>query len=157
MRGFIGRAMKRMEDAASAVLKKTPAVYDDTDVCRLVGLRKRVLVRDRRPDTRGTLWDAAGDHCGMTREWMAERNPRAPKAILDALEPLHKGDGVVTCQIVSNHLPNREAMLCAKVATGEKIVVRVRDSGEFCIGDQIDVVQEGGRYVYSAKLNPEDY
>ena len=43
-------------------------IYDDTDTCRLLGLRKRIVVAARTEKTRGQDWAIEGEHAGMSED-----------------------------------------------------------------------------------------
>ena len=132
-------------------LKRT--VYDDTDVCALMGLRRRILVQARTRRSRGVDWGAVGSHVGMTAAWVARKRPDAD---LSRLAPIRAGDGIVTVEVVA-HCQNVQVAICRRVADGAKELVRVRDSRHLHIGDQFDAERIGTMLQHSERLNPERY
>lgn len=130
-----------------------PAVYDDTDVCALLGLRRRVLVKARRKETRGRDWDVEGMQAGMTAAWIAKWRRDADVSRLKQISPQ---SGVVTVEKTSQGL-NRGVVLAKRVCDGKRVVVRVRDSATIHVGEQFDAVREGGMLAYAEHLNRERY
>ena len=128
-------------------------VYDDTDVCALMGLRRRILVQARTRRSRGVDWGAVGSHVGMTAAWVARKRPDAD---LSRLAPIRAGDGIVTVEVVA-HCQNVQVAICRRVADGTKELVRVRDSRHLHIGDQFDAERIGTMLQHSERLNPERY
>ena len=53
-------------------LKKQPEIYTDLSVCKVLGIRRRVLADARTAATRGRDWDAIGEEVGMTRAWIED-------------------------------------------------------------------------------------
>ena len=158
-------------EAALAAQKKAPAaqppkllgwwpeIYDDTDVCRVVGWRRRKLAEWRLPWTGGEEWDVVGMHVGMTGKWIrqikgvseyewtewAERN---------GLKRIERDDGIVTVEMKRRH-PNRQMATVEPLASVEQVVCRVRDSQRIEIGQVFDCRMEGGRLVMKESLNTE--
>lgn len=128
-------------------------VFDDTDVCRVLQLRRRVLVAARTRNTRGVDWDVRGTHAGMTRTWVLKRNP---KADLSRFKPVKAGDGIVTVQAAAR-VENLRRIVCTFVGSESKVVASVRDSRYIRLGDQFDC-QWLGRTLYMVEqLNTEVY
>ena len=160
-------------EAAPAAQKKAPAaepqklldwwpeIYDDTDVCRVLGWRKRKLGEYRElPWTRGEDWDVVGGHVGMTGRFMRECTCQyeydawqrlADKNGLKRIEP---DDGIWTVKMVRRN-PNLQMATVEVIATGEQKPCRVRDARRIAIGEVFDCRMEDGRLVMSEGLNTE--
>lgn len=158
-------------EAAQAAQKKAPAaqppkllgwwpeIYDDTDVCRVVGWRRKKLAESRLPWTRGEEWEIVGLHVGMTGKWLrqikgvpeAEWHQWAEK---NGLKRIGREDGIVTVEMKRRH-PNRQMATVEPQASVEHVVCRVRDSHRLVIGQVFDCRMEGGRLVMKESLNPE--
>lgn len=158
-------------DAAQAAQKKAPAaqppkligwwpeIYDDTDVCRVVGWRRKKLAESRLPWTRGEEWEIVGLHVGMTGKWL-----RQIKGVQEAewtewaerngLKRIERDDGIVTVEMKRRH-PNRQMATVEPLASVEQVVCRVRDSRRIEIGQVFDCRMEGGRLVMKESLNTE--
>ena len=167
----MGAEVAAQGEAAEAAQKKAPAaqppkllgwwpeIYDDTDVCRVVGCRRRKLAELRLPWTGGEEWDVVGMHVGMTGKWIrqikgvseyewpewAERN---------GLKRIERDDGIVTVEMKRRH-PNRQMATVEPLASVEQVVCRVRDSQRIEIGQVFDCRMEGGRLVMKESLNTE--
>lgn len=158
-------------EAAQAAQKKAPAaqppkllgwwpeIYDDTDVCRVVGWRRRKLAESRLPWTRGEEWEIVGLHVGMTGKWLRQIKgvPEAewPEwAERNGLKRIERDDGIVTVEMKRRH-PNRQMATVEQLASVEKVVCRVRDSHRLEIGQVFDCRMEGGRLVMKESLNTE--
>jgi len=150
----LDECMRTMQPLPNGVdVGRKRAVYDDTDVCALMGLRRRILVQARTRRARGTDWDAVGAHVGMTAAWVARMRPDAD---LTRLDPIMAGDGIVTVEVAA-HCQNVQVAICRRVADGAKELVRVRDSRHLHIGDQFDAEWIGTMLQRSERLNPERY
>ena len=132
-------------------LEYRPLVFDDTDVCRLLGVRRRVLVAARKKKTRGVDWDCVGQHAGMTEAWI-----RARGGDPSGLRPIEPGDGIVTVCACSR-VANINVIVCFRVASGERAIVMVHDSRLIRIGDQFDCRNAGTKLYRDNALNPEVY
>lgn len=172
-RHFIERALSRTKQdrsteenqkksprAAPRVFAVTPSlkmlgfrrlVYDDTDVCRLLGVRRRVLVAARTQNARGVDWDCVGQHAGMTDAWI-----RARGGDPSGLTPIEPGDGIVTVTAASR-VANVQVMVCFKVTGGSRAVVLVKDSRMIRLGDQFDCRYMGTKLYLDPSINPEVY
>ncbi len=159
-------------DAAQAAQKKAPAaqppkllgwwpeIYDDTDVCRVIGKRRRVLAEYRLlPWTCGEDWDIVGKHVGMTGKWIRQIKGVSEAewtewAEMNGLKRIERDDGIVTVEMKRRH-PNRQMATVEPLASGEQVVCRVRDSQRIEIGQVFDCRIEGGRLVMKESLNTE--
>lgn len=159
-------------EAAQAAQKKAPAaqppkligwwpeIYDDTDVCRVFGWRRRKLAEYRLlPWTGGEEWDVVGMHVGMTGKWIRQikgvSEAEWPEwAERNGLKRIERDDGIVTVKMKRRH-PNRQMATVEPLASVEQVVCRVRDSGRIEIGQVFDCRMEGGRLVMKESLNTE--
>lgn len=158
-------------EAALAAQKKAPAaqppkllgwwpeIYDDTDVCRVVGWRRRKLAEYRLPWTGGEEWDVVGMHVGMTGKWIRQikgvSEAEWPQwAEWNGLKRIKRDDGIVTVEMKRRH-PNRQMATVEPLASVEQVVCRVRDSQRIEIGQVFDCRIEGGRLVMKESLNTE--
>lgn len=158
-------------EAAQAAQKKAPAaqppkllgwwpeIYDDTDVCRVVGWRRRKLAEWRLQWTGGEEWDIVGKHVGMTGKWIREvkgvSEAEWPEwAERNGLKRIERDDGIVTVEMKRRH-PNRQMATVEPLAWVEQVVCRVRDSHRLEIGQVFDCRMEGGRLVMKESLNTE--
>lgn len=167
----IGAEGATLGEAAQAAQKKAPAaqppkllgwwpeIYDDTDVCRVVGWRRKKLAESRLPWTRGEEWEIVGRHVGMTGKWLrqikgvpeAEWHQWAEK---NGLKRIGREDGIVTVEMKRRH-PNRQMATVEPLGSVEQVVCRVRDSRRIEIGQVFDCRMEGGRLVMKESLNTE--
>ena len=131
----------------------SPKVYDDTDVCRLLGIRRRVLVARRKAAPRGSAWDVVGEHVGMTENWIKEWNC---KAAVCSLKPVEKGDGIHTLEVIAK-TSNIRLAVCRVIADGRTETVGVPDNRTLYIGDQFDAKKVGKRLEYVPEINVERY
>ena len=153
-----GRLLRTVE-MAPLQIGWWPEIYDDTDVCRVVGWRRKKLAESRLPWTRGEEWDVVGMHVGMTGKWI-----RQIKGVSEAewpewaerhgLKRIERDDGIETVEMKRRH-PNRQMATVEPLASVEKVVCRVRDSGGIEIGQVFDCRMEGGRLVMKESLNTE--
>ena len=158
-------------EAAPAAQKKAPAaqppkllgwwpeIYDDTDVCRVVGWRRKKLAESRLPWTRGEEWEIVGLHVGMTGKWLRQIKgvPEAewPQwAEKNGLKRIGREDGIVTVEMKRRH-PNLQMATVEPLGLVEQVVCRVRDSRRIEIGQVFDCRMEGGRLVMKESLNTE--
>lgn len=158
-------------EAAPAAQKKAPAaqppkmlgwwpeIYDDTDVCRVVGWRRRKLAEWRLPWTGGEEWDVVGMHVGMTGKWIRQIKGVSEAewsewAEMNGLKRIERDDGIVTVEMKRRH-PNRQMATVEPLASVEQVVCRVRDSQRIEIGQVFDCRMEGGRLVMKESLNTE--
>ena len=128
-------------------------IYDDTDTCRLLGLRKRIVVAARTEKNRGRDWGIEGEHAGMSEDWIMNKNPAAK---IDSVQPILPGDGITTVRIIGRST-NGQIMIAQKVSDGERVMVRVRDSSMHFVGDQMDTRRIGHMLQFMQELNPENY
>lgn len=129
------------------------ALYDDTDVCQVLGLRKRVLVQHRAVSKRGIDWDVCGHHAGMSLKWIKEWNA---KAEMGGMKPIEPGDGITTVRVVG-HVQNAGVIVAARVSDGTRVMVRVLDARYLHRGDEMDCRTVGGMLSYAQELNRERY
>lgn len=158
-------------EAAQAAQKKAPAaqppkllgwwpeIYDDTDVCRVLGWRRRKLAEWRLPWTRGEEWDVVGMHVGMTGKWIRQIKGVSEAewtewAEMNGLKRIERDDGIVTVEMKRRH-PNRQMATVEPLASVEQVVCSVRDSQRIEIGQVFDCRMEGGRLVMKESLNSE--
>ena len=158
-------------EAAPAAQKKAPAaqppkllgwwpeIYDDTDVCRVLGWRKMKLMEYRIGWVWGAVFDRVGMHIGTTGKCLRQLKgvpdedwPRwAEENGLKRIEP---GDGIWTVRMVRRN-PNLQMATVEVIATGEQKPCRVRDARRIAIGEVFDCRIEGGRLVMAEGLNTE--
>ncbi len=159
-----GEAAQRPEKKAPAaepqkLLEWWPEIYDDTDVCRVLGWRKRKLIEYRMPWTYTEEWDIVDFHAGMTGKCLRQLKgvpeedwPRwAEENGLKRIEP---ADGIWTVKMVRRN-PNLQMATVEVIATGELKPCRVRDARRIAIGEVFDCRMEGGRLVMAEGLNTE--
>lgn len=128
-------------------------IYDDTDVCRVLGLRKRIVVAARTEKSRGKDWAVEGEHVGMSGDWILRKNPSVD---LSVLKPIRDGDGIVTVRIIGR-ATNNQVLIGQKVCDGRKVMVRVRDGRDHFRGDEMDTRLIGTMHQFIESLNPEKY
>ena len=153
-----GRLLRKVE-TASLQIGWWPEIYDDTDVCRVVGWRRKKLAESRLPWTRGEEWEIVGLHVGMTGKWLRQikgvSEDEWPEwAERNGLTRVERDDGIVTVEMKRRH-PNRQMATVEPLASVEQVVCRVRDSGRIEIGQVFDCRMEGGRLVMKESLNTE--
>lgn len=127
-------------------------IFDDTDVCRVLGIRRRVLVRARTEKARGEAWDAKGAHAGMTRKWIEARKQGASEGI----RPIEGTDGVVTVRFV-RRVANAKLAGVRLIASGMERVAWVHDANAMNLGDEFDCRWIGKQLHYVDALNREAY
>jgi len=127
-------------------------IFDDTDVCRVLGIRRRVLVRARTEKARGEAWDAKGAHAGMTRKWIEARKQGASEGI----RPIEGKDGVVTVRFV-RRVANAKLAGVRLIASGMERVAWVHDANAMNLGDEFDCRWIGKQLHYVDALNREAY
>ena len=149
----VARTQRQTGECETAMTAGETAIYDDTDVCRILGLRKRILVQARKASRRGVDWDVAGMHAGMTHRWIKGWNA---KADIESLTPIKTGDGIVTVKVVG-HVTNAGVIIAERVADGTRVMVRVHDARYLHRNDEMDCRMEGGMLSYAQELNRERY
>lgn len=127
-------------------------IFDDTDVCRALGVRRRVLVRARTEKARGEAWDAKGAHAGMTRKWIEARK----KGASEGLRPIEGVDGIVTVRFV-RRVANAKLAGVRMIASGMERVAWVHDANAMNLGDEFDCRWIGKQLHYVDALNREAY
>ena len=140
-------------------LKKTPEIYGDVEVCRVLKIRRRKIAEARTKKARGLDWDCVGRHAGMTMKWIQEvalQQGIVPDFFGEALHPIQEGDGVVSCKLIGTW-PNRTRVTVEVVATGEVTVATVRDAAEFHLFDIFDARDYGREIAWAAELNNAIY
>lgn len=128
-------------------------IFDDTDTCRMLGLRKRIVVAARTERNRNRDWAVVGEHAGMSEEWILKKNPSAK---IETAKQIAAADGITTVRIIGR-CTNDQVMIARKVSNGERVMVKVRDSSMHFIGDQMDCRHIGGILQFMQNLNPENY
>ena len=143
------------ENSASGdgVERHASKIYDDTNVCQALGLRRRILVQKRTAASRGRDWGCVGEHAGMTEGWIRRWNA---KADIGRMKPIELGDGITTVKVVG-HVTNSGVILAAKVSDGTRVMVRVLDARYLHRGDEMDCRTLGGLLTYAPELNRERY
>ena len=143
------------EPPSKASQEKTPAIYDDVTVCRLLHIHRRVLAAARTKATRGTDWDCAGLHAGMTRAWIdqeALKRGIVPDFTNVPLKPIEKGDRVVSC-VTMGTWPNRQRVTVKVVATDEMRIATVKDAYDFSLYEIFDAIDYGSELCWEQRLN----
>ena len=129
-------------------------IFDDTDVCALLGLRRRELVKRRTEERRGIDWDVAGAQAGMTATWIRSWNRHAD---LRNIKPVEPGDGIVTVRVAGRVL-NGDVVRGMRVADGTCVTVRgIRNAWYLRAGDELDCRLIGGGLAFDPALNREKY
>ena len=159
-----GEAAQRPEKKAPAaqppkLIGWWPEIYDDTEVCRVVGWRRKKLAESRLPWTRGEEWEIVGLHVGMTGKWIRQikgvSEDEWPQwAEKNGLKRIGREDGIVTVEMKRRH-PNLQMATVEPLGSVEQVVCRVRDSRRIEIGQVFDCRMEGGRLVMKESLNTE--
>lgn len=137
----------------NAPVARPVRIFDDTDTCRLLGLRKRIVVAARTDRSRDRDWAVVGAHAGMSEDWILKKNPAAK---IETVQPITAGDGITTVRIIGR-CTNGQVMIARKVSDGERVMVRVKDSRLHFIGDQMDCRRIGGMLQFMQDLNTENY
>ena len=127
-------------------------IFDDTDVCRALGVRRRVLVRARTEKARGDAWEAKGAHAGMTRKWIEGKK----KGASEGLRPIEGVDGIVTVRFV-RRVANAKMAGVRMIASGMERVAWVHDANAMNLGDEFDCRWIGKQLHYVDALNREAY
>ena len=171
MRQFIQRVNAAHKNAAQGTSQKgAPPVqeqlprapmpiYSDCDVCRIMGLRRRVLVAARTKKTRGIDWDVVGHQAGMTAAWITKTQPSIA-AGLKAIKTVSPENNVWTLTVQSQ-TRNRQVLL-VRDTDGNPDLAHVPDGTLFHPGDQFNAVPENAgiglrRLVWTSRVNPEKY
>lgn len=146
-----GKKKRRGAKRKFKIPAPAPDVFPDADVCRLLGINRKTLMRIRRANKRGTTWDCVENHAGMKATWILETNPKAEieKIAQWAIQP---GDGIVSVEVVQ-HTRDINKLVCKRLSDNETVVVMVRDASDFLDGEQFDAAELGGRYVWKEELN----
>ncbi len=131
---------------------EAPEIYDDTDTCKALGLRRRALVRARKEKSRGRDWDAIGCHAGMTKSWIEGQR----KGASEGLKPIAKGDGIVTVKFV-RRFANAKIAGVRQLANGIERTAWVHDATRMNIGEEFDCRCIGKNLHYIDSLNTEAY
>ena len=131
---------------------EAPVIYDDTDTCKALGLRRRALVRARKEKSRGRDWDAIDSHAGMTKSWIERQRKRAS----EGLKPIAKGDGIVTVKFV-RRFANAKIVGVRILANGKERTAWVHDTTRMSIGEEFDCKWIGRNLHYIDSLNTEAY
>lgn len=136
--------------------KAAPVIFDDTDVCRLLRVKKRVLVNARKLKVKGSMWNIIGHHAGMTEAWILSQDAFADvKSISEwAIKP---DDGVVTVEIVAR-TTNSSVVKCKRLS--DEAIVSVwfgNETTDLPNGAQFDAIEAGGHLKWSGALNSEIY
>lgn len=135
-------------------VERHAAIYDDTDVCRALGLLRRTVVRARQAGRRGVDWDCVDRHGGMTLGWIRQWNANVN---LGGVKPIGPGDGIVTVQ-VTGRVMNGDVVQARRVADGTCVTVRgIRNAWYLHVGDEIDCRMQGGMLTFAPELNRERY
>ncbi len=141
-------------DTSGGGVERHATIFDDTDVCRILGLRRRELVKARASGERGTDWDVVGTHAGMTARWIRRWNANAR---IEGLKPVDPGDGIVTVRIVGR-VQNGDMARAVRVADGTVVTVRgIANAWYLHIGDEMDTMMIGGGLMFVQALNTEAY
>lgn len=153
-RGVEAAAGHGTEKEAARDEERQSPIYDDTDVCRALGLLRRAVVRARHAGRRGVDWDCADGHAGMTLGWIQGRNANVK---MRSAKPIQPGDGVVTVR-VTGRVTNGDLVQGQRVADGTRVMVRgIGNAWYLHVGDEIDCRMRGGMLVYAPELNRERY
>ena len=135
------------------VKTKTPVIYGDISICRVLKIRRRVIAAARTKERRGLDWDCVGLHAGMTYEWIAHKAAELHVAFdIDRLEPILEGDHVASC-ILMAVVPNNKRAIVDLVATGERRIVWVNDSTTMRLKEIFDCINDHGVLSAHADLN----
>ena len=135
-------------------VERHAVIFDDTDVCRELGLLRRVLVRERARGVRGVDWDCVDGHAGMTVGWIRRWNAKADTS---RMKPVAQGDGIVTVRIVGR-VTNADVVAAERVCDGTRVMVRGVGSAWYLhIGDEMDCRMIGGMLTFEQGLNRERY
>lgn len=159
-----GEAAQRPEKKAPAaeprkLLGWWPEIYDDTDVCRVLGWRKRKLMEYRIGWAWGAVFDRVGMHIGTTGKCLRQLNGVPDEdwqrwAEENGLKRIERDDGIWTVRMERRN-PNLQIATVVVIATGEQKPCRVRDARRITIGEVFDCRMEGGRLVMAEGLNTE--
>ena len=147
-----GDAAERAPEANPAALGMAQDIYDDTEVCRALGVRRRVLVRARTEKSRGRDWLAKGLHVGMTKKWVEAQR----KGASEGLRPIEPNDGIVTAKFI-RRVANSKLAGVRIVASGLERVAWVHDANAMNLGDEFDCRWIGRQLHYVDALNREAY
>jgi len=111
----------------------TLEIYTDESVCRVLGIRRRVLADARTAVSKGTNWDAFKEEVGMTRKWVydyATSHGICPDFFNGGLEKV-SGD-YVSVRLVGT-TPNLGLVQVELEATGKREFARTKNIMQFPI------------------------
>jgi hypothetical protein len=134
-------------------------IYGDVEVCRILRIHRRVIAKARANTKKGDTWGCVGLHAGMTMKWIKEQAAaRGMSADFSQSppKPIEEGDRVVSCRLVGTW-PNRQRVTVEIVATGERKIATVPDSGEMLMFDIFDCRAHGNELSWDAALNNARY
>lgn len=169
--GASGKATdERRKDDAEAVVRRVdevrqgvgedkpetdakPKVYSDDDVCALLGIRKRVLVKMRTQKMRGVDWDVEGMQVGMTKAWITKYRKDADTG---RIEPIRPKNGIVTVEKTGPCM-NNKTIIGKRVCDGKTVIVRVMDARMINTGDQFNAIWEREMLAYAQNINRARY
>lgn len=120
------RLLRSPEKKPAAALAIPPVVYSDKDVCRVLRVRRRVLVEARTAASRGVDWDAANAEVGMTRAWV-DRYALDHHVVPDFTAPLLPTEGRYVSVRLIGTTPNLCLVQVELEATGEREFCRTRN------------------------------
>lgn len=130
-----------------------PKVYSDDDVCALLGIRRRVLVKMRKKKMRGVDWDVEGMQAGMTNAWITKYRKDADTG---KMEPIRPQNGIVTVEKTGPSM-NNKTIIGKRVCDGKTVVVRVMDARMINTGDQFNAIWEREMLAYAQNINRARY
>lgn len=132
---------------------KAGIYYSDVDVCRLLGIKRRIIAQARTMTSRGKNWGCVGEHAGMSRDWCAYRLLELGKPVTDLgkIKPIDN-DGIVSVKLLGTW-PNVQRVTVEIVADGSKAIASVRDSREMHLGDIFDCRRYSGNLCMDADIN----
>lgn len=113
------------QSASTSEPKPKIRIYTDLSVCRVLGIKRRVLAEARTAATRGKDWDAVGDEVGMTHQWVADfAEELGISPDFDRLEPV--SGRYVSVRLVGT-TPNRCLVQVELEATRTREFARTRN------------------------------
>ena len=171
MRQIVGETCAESAGAVESSEKKNPGaepqkligwlpeIYDDTDVCRALSMRRRWLGRLRQVSYEHEKWDIVGKHAGMTAKWIRETGKISEdewRKWVEAkgLKRIEPDDGIVTVELKRRH-ENKQMVTVQILASKELEVCRVRNSEWMVVGEQFDCRRAEGKLYLVESLNTE--